>query len=294
MRVKLSILRNSAKMPKFANMIASTEKNIIYSTTFLLEKSGEFVDCVIHILCLCGEARFVYEGRTFFIRRNDVAIITNPQLISDCHQSENLKVEIIAAKSEFLHRQLPANNFGIGGTISLFDNPVIHISDNDRTILQTDMQAIRNRIEDTAHPFYSELIGSLALTMMYDLFAFHKANRDSMYASDRSMYVVKELMEMLEAGLSKHYREVKYYAGRLNVTPKYLSDTVRRQTGHNVTYFIGRHTLPIIKQYLDNPRMSIAQIAEEMKFGNPGCFTRYVQRYLGISPKQYRASFMPK
>ena len=171
------------------------EKEIIYSTSFPLIESRDFADCVIHILCLCGEARFVYDGRTFFIRSNDVAIITQPQLISDC--------------------------------------------------CQTDMQAIRNRIEDTDHPLYRELTGRLALTMMYDLFAFPKADRDSMYATDRSLYVVKELMEMLQAGLPKYYRVVKYYAGRLNVTPQYLSDTVRRQTGHNVTYFIGRHTLPM-------------------------------------------------
>lgn len=221
------------------------EKEIIYSTSFPLIESRDFADCVIHILCLCGEARFVYDGRTFFIRSNDVAIITQPQLISDCCQTADLQVEIIAAKSDFLHRQWPANNFGIGGTISLFDNPVIHLSDNDRLILQTDMQAIRNRIEDTGHPLYRELTGRLALTMMYDLFAFPKADRDSMYATDRSLYVVKELMEMLQAGLPKYYRVVKYYAGRLNVTPQYLSDTVRRQTGHNVTYFIGRHTLPM-------------------------------------------------
>ena len=130
--------------------------------------------------------------------------------------------------------------------------------------------------------------------MMYDLFAFHSHDRSSFYASSRSMYVVKELMAMLETGKPKYYRSVNYYAAQLNVTPKYLSDTVRRQTGHNVTYFITRYSIPIIKEYLNNPEMSIAQIAEEMRFGNPASFTRYTSRYLGMSPKCYRASLTSK
>ena len=275
-------------------MNTKAETKIVYYTLYHLIRSVDFSDWVIHLFCLDGEAWFVYDGRKFSISRNDVVIITKPQIISDSGQSDDLRVEIIAAPSNFLHNQLPANNFGIGGTISLFENPVIHLSDENTRILLDDMHAIRKRIDDTEHPFYRELIGSLALTMMYDLFAFHKQNRSSMYASDRSMYVVKELMAMLEAGTSKHYREVNYYAAQLNVTPKYLSDTVRRQTGHNVTYFIARHTLPIIKEYLNNPHLSIAQISDEMRFGNPASFTRYASRYLGISPKRYRASLMPK
>lgn len=274
-------------------MIAKTEAKIVYSTLYHLIGSVDFSDWVIHMICLAGEGWFVYDGRTFTVGRNDVVIITKPQLITGLGQSGDLSVEIIAAPGVFLNSQLPANNFGIGGAISLFDNPVIHLSDGNTQVLLNDMHAIRSRIDDTEHPFYHELIGSLALTMMYDLFAFHTQDRVSVYASDRSMYVVKEFMAMLEAGNPKYYRSVNYYAGQLSVSPKYLSDTVRRQTGHNVTYFIARYTVPIIKEYLNNPNLSIAQISEEMKFGNPASFTRYASRYLGMSPKRYRYSLMP-
>lgn len=275
-------------------MNTKTEAKIVYSTLYHLIRSVDFSDWIIHVICLEGKGWFIYDDRKFSISRNDVVIITKPQKITDIGQTDDLSVEIIAAPNDFLVNQLPANNFGIGGAISLFDNPIIHLSDENTQILLDDMHAIRKRLDNTEHPFYHELVGSLALTMMYDLFAFHTQDRISMYASDRSMYVVKELMVMLEVGTSKYYREVNYYAAQLNVTPKYLSDTVRRQTGHNVTYFIARYTLPIIKEYLNNPNLSIAQISDEMKFGNPASFTRYASRYLGMSPKRYRASLMPK
>lgn len=275
-------------------MNEKAEARIVYSTLYHLIGSVDFDGWVIHLICLDGEGWFVYDGRKFTVRRSDVVIITQPRKVTEIGQCDGLSVEIIAAPGEFLNIQLPANNFGIGGAISLFDNPVIHLTDADREILLGDMHAIRRRINDTGHPFYHELLGSLALTMMYDLFAFHSHDRSSFYASSRSMYVVKELMAMLETGKPKYYRSVNYYAAQLNVTPKYLSDTVRRQTGHNVTYFIARYSIPIIKEYLNNPEMSIAQIAEELRFGNPASFTRYASRYLGMSPKRYRASLTSK
>lgn len=167
------------------------------------------------------------------------------------------------------------------------------MSETDAALLQSDLQAIGNRLPETGHSFYLELIGSLSRTLMYDLFAFHKASRKSVYSSDRSLYVVKELMQMLESGLSLHHRSVDFYARSLHVTPKYLSDTVRRQTGHSVSYFIDRATVPLIKQYLDNPQYSIAQIAEIMQFGSPAYFSRYVSQRLGMSPRQYRSSLTP-
>ena len=78
------------------------------------------------------------------------------------------------------------------------------------------------------------------------------------------------------------------------MTVKYLSNTVKRQTGKSVTYYIDRYTVPMIKEYLNNPDLSIVQIAEEMNFTTLSYFSRYVTKHLGMSPKAYRESLMPR
>ena len=224
------------------------------------------------MVCLQGEGFFTYDGRSFHVKKHDAVVINAPQQVHVVGQSEDLKVEVLAAPHDFLSNQLPANNYGIGGSISLY----------------------RDRIADTGHLFYRELIGGLALPLIYDLFYFHAKNRTPIFATDRSMYVVKELMALLESGRSKKYREVAYYAEQLNVTVKYLSNTVKRQTGKSVTYYIDRYTVPMIKEYLNNPDLSIVQIAEEMNFTTLSYFSRYVTKHLGMSPKAYRESLMPR
>jgi len=135
---------------------------------------------------------------------------------------------------------------------------------------------------------------SLCLTMMYDIFEAH-AQRDAIENhSDRASYIVKQLMAMLATGISQTEREVRYYAKRLNVSPKYLSETVRRMTGHSVTSYIDRHSIPILKDYLNDERLSLTQIADAMNFTSLSYFSRYCTKHLGQSPSEYRLSLQPK
>ena len=99
---------------------------------------------------------------------------------------------------------------------------------------------------------------------------------------------------MLSTGISRTEREVTYYAERLNVSPKYLSDTVKRVTGHSVSSYINRHTVPILKNYLGDERLSLTQIAELMDFSSLSHFSRYCTKHLGQSPSEYRQSLQPK
>ena len=107
----------------------------------------------------------------------------------------------------------------------------------------------------------SNLMGSLCLTMMYDIFDAHAQRESTDSHTDRTAYIVKQLMALLSTGISRTERDVSYYAERLNVSPKYLSATIKRVTGHSVTSYIDRHTVPILKEYLNDERLSLTQIA---------------------------------
>ena len=274
-------------------MNADSKAEIIFSESFAGINSGQFADWGIHLLCLAGEGCFTYNGKTVTIRRNDAAVISHPELVSAITAGDDLRTEFIAAPFGFLYSLLPANHYGVSGCISLFDEPVFPLSDDDAARLHDDIQRIRSRMGDRHHMFYDELIGSLALTMIYDLFDFHAKLHDGVAATERTAHIVRRLLSMFEAGRCKHSREVAYYAAQLSVTPKYLSETVKRNTGRSVSYLIDRHTVPIIADYLKNSDLSLTQICEEMNFSSLSYFSRYVQKHLGMSPSRYRAAHSP-
>ena len=104
---------------------------IIYSTLFSLIGSVKLKGWCIHLVCLRGEGFFTLADRPFHIRKNDAVVVNVPQQVRIIGQSEDLQVEVLAAPLDFLNSQLPANNYGIGGGISLYDDPVIHLSEEE-------------------------------------------------------------------------------------------------------------------------------------------------------------------
>ena len=256
--------------------------------------AAELGSTCMHLLCTAGEGVFEFNGRQYTIGRNDLVVMPQPDRAKKLAAGADMQVEWFAADYKFLQNLLPSNNFSIGGSISLNQDPVIRLTDRQAAHLLDDFHRLRDRMDDRSLLFYRDLMGSLCLTMMYDIFEPHAQRAGSDLHSDRTAYIVKQLMHLLATGVSATEREVSYYANRLHVSPKYLSATVKRVTGHSVSSYIARHTVPIIKGYLDDERLSLTQIADRMNFSSLSYFSRYCTKHLGQSPTDYRQSLQPK
>ena len=281
-------------MCNFATNYSMMKTDFRYSTDFYGISAPELKQTCLHLLCTAGEGSFVFNERCYHIVKNDLVVIPTPSRVKGLAAHADMQVEWFAADYKFLQNQLPSNNYSIGGSISLNQDPIIRLTDEQMQQLLCDFHRLRDRMQDRHLQFYRELMGSLCLTMMYDIFEAH-AQRDATDShTDRTAYIVKQLMALLSTGISRTERNVSYYARRLNVSPKYLSATIKRVTGHNVTSYIDRHTVPILKDYLNDERLSLTQIAYMMNFTSLSYFSRYCTKHLGQSPSEYRQSLQPK
>ena len=265
-----------------------------YSTDFYGINFPALRHTCMHLLCTAGEGSFVFNERCYHIVKNDLVVIPNPTKMKNLAAHADLQVEWFAADYKFLQNLLPSNNYSIGGSISLNQDPVIKLSDEQARHLLDDFQRLHDRMDNRHLQFYRELIGSLCLTMMYDIFEAHAQRDVTDTHTDRTAYIVKQLMALLATGISRTERDVSYYAERLNVSPKYLSATIKRVTGHSVSSYIDRYSIPILKDYLNDERLSLTQIADLMNFTSLSYFSRYCTKHLGQSPSEYRQSLQPK
>ena len=272
---------------------AAMKVDFRYSTDFHGMNAHELSHTCMHLLCIGGEGSFVFNEHCYHISKNDLVVIPMPHRVSNLAAHADLQVEWFAADYKFLQNLLPSNNYSIGGSISLNQNPVIRLTDEQAVHLLEDFRRLLARMNDSHLQFYRELLGSLCLTMMYDIFEAHAQQEATDSHTDRTAYIVKQLMTLLSTGICRTERDVGYYAQRLNVSPKYLSSTIKRVTGHSVTTYIDRHTVHILKDYLNDERLSLTQIADLMNFTSLSYFSRYCTKHLGQSPSEYRQSLQP-
>lgn len=84
------------------------------------------------------------------------------------------------------------------------------------------------------------------------------------------------------------HREIEFYADHLGLTSKYLSTTIKKESGKSAAEWIVSYVLLEAKYYLRQTNSPIKQIAFELNFANQMDFYRYFLRHTGMTPSEYR------
>ena len=83
-------------------------------------------------------------------------------------------------------------------------------------------------------------------------------------------------------------REVEFYADKLFITPKYLSEICKKTSGKTASEWIQNYATTRLILLLRNNKLTFTQIADSMNFSSQSFFSRYVRKVLGVSPSVYR------
>mgnify|MGYP000019354340 CR=1 FL=1 len=242
-----------------------------------------------HILCLEGSARIHFNSSIFEMSRGECAIVRATQFIEGWEASEDCRVKIVYADPQFIERATPNNNYGIRGSLSLFNVPVMHLTEEEFERCKRDYEAIEERLSHPEHHFFKDIKLCAMQNLILDFFDFHVRIGDTPEEiQTQSAQLMWRFIGMLERGDYRQNREVSYYASELCVAPKYLSEVSKSVSGESANYWINRFTILDISRLLRSRELDFVEIADMFNFSSPSYFSRYVQRYLGVSPTDYR------
>jgi AraC family transcriptional regulator, transcriptional activator of pobA len=85
---------------------------------------------------------------------------------------------------------------------------------------------------------------------------------------------------------------VNYMASQLNLSPKYLSDLLKQETGKTALELIHLYVISEAKNLLVAGDKSISEIAYQLGFENPPYFSRLFKKEAGMSPKEFKNQSM--
>lgn len=83
-------------------------------------------------------------------------------------------------------------------------------------------------------------------------------------------------------------RNVKFYAMRSGLSPKYFSTLVRELSGAQPSEWIDTVVVGEAKSLLLNPHRNIKEIAASLNFPDASTFTKFFVRTTGTTPKSFR------
>ncbi|MGI6223999.1 MAG: helix-turn-helix domain-containing protein [Prevotella sp.] len=265
---------------QFKEVIASNEASSLWD-----EDKSRYV---AHVMCTEGYLTFSRNDQQFTLHAGEGMILRVRKDVHPVEMSKDLKLNIIFVTPEFLEICTPRNNYGIRGSLSLFNNPVMTMRPDQFEQLVEDMRVIKFRLNQSAHLFRYDILICSTETLFLDYFDAHATQHGSTEVSFQNTDIISRFMQMLQNGEYVKNREVQYYADKLFVTPKYLSEVCKEVTGLTANYWITRFTTIHIRRLLRDKQMSFTEIADMFNFSSQAYFSRFVLKNLGVSPTKFR------
>jgi len=92
--------------------------------------------------------------------------------------------------------------------------------------------------------------------------------------------------------LTQGLPSVNALASQLNLSPRYLSDMLKQETGKTAIELIHIYLINEAKNRLKSDYQNVSEIAYELGFENLPYFSRLFKKETGISPNQFKKQLL--
>lgn len=266
-----------------------TIQHIIVDNTLKRIGDAEFADYLCHACCLGGHCTFERNGEQFLFEAGDCMIIARRgDLVKNLCESKDFKVDVIYVTQQFIEISTPQSNYGMRGHLSLFQNPIMKLTAEQHEVCRRNFEAVRRRLMQTGHCFRHDALRNAVECMIIDFFDFHAQLYGTDKISSQQHQLMEQFIEMLEHGDFRQNRDISYYAEKLCVTPKYLSEVSKKVSGMPAAFWITRYASLDISRLLRDRTLSFTEISDMFGFSSLSHFSRYVVNNLGVKPSDFR------
>ena len=171
-------------------------------------------------------------------------------------------------------------------------NEALHLSEEERDILIHTLQIINKELEHGIDRHSKTLLVNYIELLLNYCMRFYE--RQFVTRSKVNKDILVRFEEQLDAYFqgghpqSEGLPTVKYFADRMNLSPNYFGDLVKKETGRTAQEYIQGKLIEVAKQEILGSSRSVSEIAYRLGFQYPQHFTRIFKKSVGCTPTGYR------
>lgn len=271
------------------NNINDERKSFFFADYIDDLKGKNFDDFTVYVFCLSGNAEFIIRDRKFTLKPLSCLVVLEYPMLKWLSTSPDFKMKALLISNAYLSANSPDTNYNFMGMLSLMEHPVVSMTKEQFDLCIAVGEAIKGRVHMHDHMFYSGVLRRAVETLVLDIYSLHSHKFPTIGGGrNQSVKIFRSFIQMIEQGYYRTNREVKWYAAKMNISPKYLSEVCLDVSGHSASYWINRFTVEEISRLLHNPSLSINTISDMLHFTTHSYFSHYVRDRMGMTPKDFR------
>jgi len=239
---------------------------------------------------------FLY-GRTKYDHNNGSMSFIKPRQVVQISNIESEEKGFVICIHEdfllnhFLHSEIKKYSF--------FDyevNEALHLSPKEEEVIWDLFYKIRSEYDSTQDEFTKNIIISHIDSILKYSQRYYKRQ-----FLDRHVFsgtIISRFTEILEAYFESGSLQenglptVKYMAAQLAISPRYLTDLLKQETGKTALEHIHIFLVDEAKNLLVSSNNTVAETAYQLGFENPPYFSRLFKKEVGLTPVEYKDRFL--
>ena len=227
------------------------------------------------------------NGSLFFTAPNQLVNIESPEL-SECKYSWGIFFHPNLILGTSLYHKMADYTFFDYGV-----DEVLHVSEDEKQSLTEILSALKKEINRPIDKHTKKVLSSNLELILNHCERYY--DRQFITREEVNKHVVATLNKYLSDYFSSKLPQVnglptvKNCAEKVHLSPNYLSDLLKKETGKSTQDLIHYHVLGVAKNQLLNSDNPINQIAFSLGFEYPQYFGKLFKSKVGVSPSEFRS-----
>lgn len=243
---------------------------------------------ILMAMCKKGKAQYSIDTRQQVVKPGDLLFVSERHVVDNYEASPDFECLCIMLTTEYYHGFVQDVKNVSSLLLFSMNNPVVPLTNKEIQVFTNYFETIREKMADTSHHYRSPLIKALLLAMFYDMSnVIYRVERQGNRKHTRAEAIFAHFIRLLEDNFRTQHR-VSWYAEQLCITPKYLSEIVKKISLRTPNEWIDSYVILEARVLLKNTTKSIKEITDELNFPNQSFLGKYFKEHVGVSPSEYR------
>lgn len=245
---------------------------------------------VLHCICTNGSARLRLNARPFKLEKGDFLVGLDEQVVDECSMSSDFSGLFMLVSNKYSQESLIGLQHFWPYLVYLLENPILKLTDDECKWFEFSYKTLKRRVLDRNHFYRNETLISLLRVYYFDVAnILHNRYPEGGVGRAHGYSIFDDFIRMLSENFRVE-RNVTWYSRKLCLTPKYLSEVVKRVSGRTAGQWISSMVIVEIKSLLLCSDFSIKEIAQKMNFPSQSFLGKYFKTATGQSPSEFRNS----
>lgn len=239
----------------------------------------------------CGDLRY---GRQMYDYQEGTVTSFAPGQVVEVNMADNIRP---MAHGILFHPDL-IRGTSLGQDIKHYSffsydsNEALHLSDEEKKIFQDCLDKVQIELSRPIDQHSKRLISrNIELLLDYCMRFYErqfvtraKVNRDVLVKFEELLDIYFQSDKPQTEGLPT----VKYFADKVNLSPNYFGDLIKKETGQTAQEYIQGKLINVAKEKILASQKTVSEIAYELGFQYPQHLSRLFKKRVGCTPNEFR------